>query len=57
MGEIKGLCLDDVEHAIDELKANCQCPSYWKDKPSLPCPNCIIYGWYYSDRDHDDQGN
>ncbi len=53
MGEIKGLCFDEIEHAIDELKVNCQCPGYWKDLPSLPCPGCIVYDWYYSDRVHD----
>ena len=52
MAEIKGLCSDDVEHAVDELKANCQCPNYWKDTPALPCPNCIVYDWYYRDTDH-----
>ncbi len=52
MAEIKGLSSDDVEHAVDELKANCQCPNYWKDTPALPCPNCIVYDWYYHDTDH-----
>lgn len=48
MNEIKGLSVEDVEHAIDELKVNCQCPGYWKDVPDLPCPACIVYDWYHN---------